>query len=388
MNGTRRTMVARGVGSFTGRVVALVAACLPGAAGCHDGARGGQARRERPAPQVAVERVRREDAVVTRSYLVTLESREQANVVSRTSGYVLAWTVDRGDRVRKGQRLAVIEGRELSDQERQAAAQLEAARAARQNAKDQAERARRLVAQQFISAAEADAAETQVRVTEAQVRAAEAALGLTRTRKGYAVIEAPFDGYVIERHVDVGALVGPQGPALFRVGSLDRLKAVAAVPQPDVPFLEVGRWATLTLDGVSAGPWEGRVTRMSPALDLTTRTLEIEIEFENQGEFLRPGMFGRVTLELERVAGVVLVPPRAVARQGSDGVAYVVREGRAREARLTLGRTWPDGRVEVLRGLDEGDLLITMGREMVHDGMEVRTVGPGGNGNPETGREN
>ncbi len=374
MNGTRRETVARGVWSFTGRVAALVAVCLPGAAGCRDGARGGPARRERPAPQVVVERVRHEDAVVTRSYLVTLQSREQANVMARTSGYVLAWTADRGDRVRKGQRLAVIEGRELGDQERQAAAQLQAARAAHRNARDQAERARRLVAQQFISAAEADAAETQVRVTEAQVRAAEAALGLTRTRKGYAVIEAPFDGYVVERHVDVGALVGPQGPALFTVGSLDRLKAVAAVPQPDVPFLEVGRPATLTLDGVSAGPWEGRVTRMSPALDLATRTLEVEVEFDNQDDRLKPGMFGRVTLELERVSGIILVPPRAVARQGPEGLAVVVRDGKAREVRLTLGRTWPDGRVEVLRGLEEGDLLVTLGREMVRDGIEVRSV--------------
>ncbi len=385
MNGPARTMVARGWWSAMGQVMALVAAGVPGLVGCADGDRAGPARRDRPPPQVVVEPVRREDAVVTRSYLVTLESGRQAAVLARASGYVLAWTVDRGDPVRKGQRLAVIEDQELGDQERQAAAQLEAARAARQNAKDQAERARRLVAQQFISRAEADAAETQVLVAEAQVRAAEAALGLTRTRKGYTVIEAPFDGYVVARHVDIGALVGPQGPPLFTIGSLDPLKAVAAVPQSDVPFLKVGQTATLTLDGVTGGPWTGRVSRLSPALDAATRTLEVEMEFDNEGEARKPGMFGRVTLELERVAGVVLVPPRAVARQGTDGVAFVVREGRAHEVRLALGRTWPDGRVEVVRGLDEGDLLITMGREMVHDGMEVRTVGPGGNGKPETG---
>lgn len=379
MKGSSRTTVARGMGSVIGRVVVLVVTCVAGLAGCAEGGRTGQARRDRPPPQVAVERVRREDAVVTRSYLVTLEPGRQANVLARASGYVLAWTVDRGDRVREGQRLAVIEGRELGDQERQAAAQLQAARAALQNARDQAERARRLLAQQFISQAEADAAETQVLVAEAQVRAAEAALGLTRTRKGYTVIEAPFDGYVVARHVDVGALVGPQGPALFTIGSLDRLRAVAAVPQPDVPFLKVGQTATLTLDGVAGGPWVGQVSRLSPALDAATRTLEVEMEFDNEGETLKPGMFGRVTLELERVAGVVLVPPRAVARQGTDGVAFVVREGRVREVRPTLGRTWPDGRVEVVRGLEEGDLLVTLGREMLRDGMEVRTVERGAN---------
>ncbi len=369
---------ARRTGGWS-RVAATLAA-VTGAVlgvGCREGARGGEARRERPPPEVVVQRVRREDAVVSRSYLVTLEPREQASVVSRTSGYVLAYFVDRGDKVRRGQRLAVVESRELSDQERQAAAQLQAARAAHQNALDQAERARRLVAQAFLSQAEADAAETQVRVTEAQVRAAEAALGLTRTRKGYAAIEAPFDGYVVKRHVDVGALVGPQGPALFTVGSLTRLKAVAAVAQPDVPFLKVGQPVLLTLDGVEGGPWEGRIARMSPALDAATRTLEVELEFSGLDERVKPGMFGRVTLEMQRVTGAILVPPRAVARKGREGVAFVVRDGRAHEVRLRLGRTFPDGRVEVVGGLEEGDLLVTLGREMVRDGAVVRAVEAG-----------
>jgi len=349
----------------------LVLAVLIGP-GCGPG-QPAQEQAKRPPPPVVVKEVQPENVVISRTYLVTLAPGEQANVVSRASGYLLAWLVDRGDRVRAGQKMALIEGQELSDQEHQAAAQLEAARAALANARDQAERARRLLQQKFISQAEADAAEAQARVAEAQVRAAEAALGLTRTRKAYAEIAAPFDGYVVRRHVDIGALVGPQGPALFTVGSLARIRAVAAVPQDDVKFLKVGQVARLAVEGMD-GTWEGRVSRMSPSLDTATRTLEIEVQFDNPEERLRPGMFGRLTLELERLERALVVPPRAIARDGETGTAFVVRDGRAREVRLRLGRTLPDGRVQVLDGLNPGDRLITLGRDLVHDGMEVQAV--------------
>lgn len=330
--------------------------------------------KKRPAPLVEVEKVQRQDAVVQRSYVVTLEPCEKASVVARVSGYVAALFADRGDRVKKGERLAVVESRELSDQEKQAHAQLEAANAVLTHAKEQAQRARALFAKNYISPAEADAAEAQLRSAEAQVRAAEAGLRLAKTRKGYAVIEAPFDAYVVERHVDIGAFVGPQGPALFSIANIKTMKAIAQIPQADVTFLRLGQEAMLTLDEVNDGPWKGRIVRMAPALEPLSRSMPVEIEFPNEDELLKPGMFGRITLELERIPSTILLPPQAVARKGNMGRAFVVKDGRAKEVLLTLGRTWPDGSVQVLDGLEEGEEVVTFGRELLRDGMEVRTA--------------
>jgi RND family efflux transporter MFP subunit len=346
-------------------------------AGCTDGGKGGL--RERPAPQVAVRTVERIDTALRRSYLVSLLPGEQAGVLSRVSGYVLRLDADRGDRVAKGDRLAVVERDELDAQRRQAAAQLDAARASLVNAEDQARRLSGLRERELVAQADADAADTALRVAQAQVKAAEAALNMTRTRASWADITAPFDGYVIRRDVDVGALVGPQGPALFLVGTVATIKAVATIPQADAGRIVVGMPVELTLDGAD-GSFEGRISRFAPALEATTRSLEVELAFDNPDGILKPGMYGRVSLEIDRLQDAVVLPPRAVVRRGEIGTAFVVRDGVAREVSLTLGRTLPDGRVEVLSGLSEGDVLITLGRDLVRDGLEVRTVPDAGLG--------
>lgn len=359
------------------RMLVMGALVAWGVAGCADG--GKNAPRQRPAPQVAVRPVERGDAALQRSYLVSLLPGEQAGVLSRVSGYVLRLDADRGDRVAKGDRLAVVERDELDAQRHQAAAQLEAARASLVNAEDQARRLSGLRERELVAQAEADAADTALRVAQAQVKSAEAALSMTRTRASWADITAPFDGYVIRRDVDVGALVGPQGPALFQVGTVATIKAVATIPQADAGRISVGMPVELALDGAE-GTFAGRVSRFAPALEATTRSLEVELAFENPDGALKPGMYGRATLEIDRLEDAIVVPPRAVVRRGEIGTAFVVRDDVARELPLALGRTLPDGRVEVRSGLSEGDVLITLGRDLVRDGVEVRTVPESGLG--------
>ncbi len=354
------------------RILAVGGLTAAFVAGCGDDG-GDKGPRARPAPQVAVRTVELGDVALRRSYLVSLLPGEQAGVVSRISGYVLRLDADRGDRVAKGDRLAVVERDELDGQRRQAAAQLEAVRASLANAEDQARRLSGLLSRELVAQAEADTAQTAVRVAQAQAKAAEAALNVTRTRASWADITAPFDGYVIRRDVDVGALVGPQGPPLFLVGTVATVKAVATIPQADTGRIAVGMPVELVLDGAD-GPFDGRVARFAPALESATRSLQVELSFDNPDGRLKPGMYGRSTLEIDLLEDAVVVPPRAVVRRGEAGTAFVVRDGRAHEVLLALGRTLPDGRVEVTAGLSPGDVLITLGRDLVRDGIEVRTV--------------
>ncbi len=319
--------------------------------------------------------VERESVDVTRSYLVTLAPWQKAGVLSRASGYVLAWEAERGDPVTKGQRLALVERGVLTEQQTQSAARLTASLAARKQADDTLRRAQALSQGEYIARAELDAATTALQVADAQVAAARAELEMTRTNLGYTEIVAPFDGVVLERRVEVGTLVGPQGPALFEVGEVVRLKAEASVPQPDVPRLAVGAAVELAVEGFAGRSFAGAITRLAPALETSTRTLPVEIGVDNPEGALRPGMFGRATLRIDRVEAAILAPPSAVTRHDGNGGAFVVRDDRAVAVVLELGRTLPDGRVEVLGGLADGDVLIVAGRELVSDGAEVKAVG-------------
>jgi RND family efflux transporter MFP subunit len=318
--------------------------------------------------------VRPVDEQIRRSYLVTLQPIEQVSVSAKTSGYVVAWFADRGDRVRRGQRLAVVEREELTEQQRQATAQLQSSQATLENARQNLSRLERLLGERLVSQAEVDTARTALRTAEAQVEVAQAALGLSRTRAGYADILSPFDGVIMKRNAEVGSLAGPTGAPLFVVAAIQRIKAVAAVPQADLRFLRERHAVTLAVDGVP-GSVPGAVTRFSPGLDPATRAMEVEMEFDNPERTLRPGMFGRAEMVVEELKGVLLAPPLSLARQdGQTARAYVVDGERAREVMLRVGRTLPDGRVEVVEGLAPGDRLVVAGRELLRNGMPVRTV--------------
>lgn len=353
----------------------LAMACLIVACGQEGGDFGG-GRKARKAPLVEVESVRQSDVDVERSFLVTLLAAESVGVVSRASGYVLSWHADRGDRVRKGQRLASIEREELSAAQHEARARLASARASLENARANADRVEALVRDGLVSVQDADASRTALRMAEAGVSAAEAALKSGTARTGYADVVAPFDGYVFERLVDVGSLVGPSGPALFQVGSLRKIRAIVNVPQADALRVAIGQAVDLSLDGLSGRNFVGRITRFPPSVDPSTRTVGVEVEFDNPDEVLRPGMFGRTTIVVDRLRSALVVPPRALARRDASGTAFVVRESKAVRVLLGLGRTLPDGRVEVLSGLSEGDVLVVAGRDLLRDGMEVRTTSP------------
>ena len=223
-------------------VVALTVGCAQKA--------GEQKAPARRVPNVVVETVATADADLERSYLVTLLPGEQANVLSRASGYVLTWEVDRGDLVTRGQRLATIEPGDLNDQQNQALARLTAANAALDQARQNAERARKLIAGNYVAQAEVDSATTAERLAGAEVAAARAAVEATRTHLAYTDVVAPFDGVVLQRAAEVGSMVGPSGPSLFTIGTTSRVRAIAAVPQPDVPHLAVGASVSLTVEGV------------------------------------------------------------------------------------------------------------------------------------------
>ncbi len=359
------------------KIVFLTMAALAAASAFGCAKKSDEKKNVKKIPQTVTAIAAKEDVEFKRSYLISLIPYAQTNALSKAAGYVAAIYADVGDRVKKGQRLATVESEEQRQSIALADAQIDSAQAAYDNAKLNLERVEILAAKNFVSQAELDAAKNAFKSASAQLQYARDARKLAVTKASYAEITSPMDGYVISRGVDIGALVGTSGPALFSIGNLDKVKGIASVPQPDAPYMKIGKEAVMLLNGIEDKPIKGKIARIAPALDPLTRKLDIEIRFEEAGEnFLKAGMFGRVEIVVEKAAGIIALDPLSILRRADGIFVYAVENGKAKEIKITLGRTLNDGRFEVLSGVAEGMEIITVGRDLVKDGAEVKTVKP------------
>jgi len=335
----------------------LVASLLAAAAGCKGGA---PSARQRPPPAVTVAPVEARDVAVEIRAPVDLRALVQADVGAKTLGYLDAVLVDRGDRVRRGQLLAVVRPSDLPDQ-------MEAARVAFELAKANRDRAEKLAPSGVVSQQELQAAQTAYASTQANVQAIATRLGETR-------ILSPLDGVVATRRLDPGVLVGPNAGTgtILTVMRNDVLRVFLPVNEADAAAVRVGQDAAVEFDAVPGRRFTGRVVRLSPAFDPVTRTVEAEVHLANPGE-LRPGMYGRGTLVTSVRKDAIVVPVSAVQISNDRHFVYVLQGETARRVEVSVGVDGGDW-VEVTRGLSRGDEIVTAGIDVLSDGATVRAV--------------
>lgn len=298
---------------------------------------------------------------------------QQADLMAKVAGYLDAIYVDRGDPVHRGQLLAVLRQPELEHQLYQAQANFDLAKVT-------LERVQELHAKQLIAKQELDDSRTKFEV-------AKRTLDLQHTYLNYARIIAPFDGYVTKRYVDPGAFI-PQATGvvsavntILTVMDLSEVKVLVNVPERDVSNVHVGDALSLSLDAYPDQTFHGRVTKFAPALDSGSRTLQVEIDIPNTDMALKPGMFARVMLVLERHPQALAVPSEAllVNELGSFIFAIGPTQNGAPTVRRVAVRTGIEdgGQVEILGGLGPNDQVVRTGKELVHDGGGVRIATDG-----------
>lgn len=352
------------------RTAAALAAALAVAA-CKKG--DDPAARTRPPPAVTVAGVDVRDVPVEIRAPVDLRPLEQADVGAKTLGYLDAVLVDRGDRVRRGQLLAVVRPSDLPDQLAAARGTLAQAQAAAALARANSERAARLAPGGFVSQQELQQNETGVATAEATLAAAQANVGALATRLGEMRIESPLDGFVAVRRLDPGALVGPTAGsgAIVTVQRLDTLRVFVPVNERDVEHLEVGQEARVELDALPRRPIKGRVVRIAPAFDPVARTLDAEIQIPNSTGVLRPGMYGRAAIVTDVHRDAIVVPASAIQLTNGRAYVFVLRGDKVTRAAIQTGVDGGDW-LEVVGGLSRGDELVTAGMDVLSDGATVR----------------
>ena len=335
----------------------LAAALLLSVAACKGGA---PAAKQRPPPAVTVAPVEVRDVKVEIRAPVDLRPLFQADVGAKTLGYLDAVLVDRGDRVKKGQLLAVIRPSDLPDQ-------MEAARVAFENAKANRTRAEALAPSGVVS-------QQELQNSQSAYAAAQANLQAIATRFGETRIESPIDGVISQRRLDPGVLVGPNAGTgiILTVQRSDVLRVFIPVNEKDAPSVRLGQAASAEFDALPGKRYTGKVVRLSPAFDPVARTVDAEVHLVNPGE-LRPGMYGRGTLVTAVHPAAVVVPVGAVQISEGRHYAYVMAGDKVKRTELRVGVDGGDW-FEVVEGLKAGDEIVTAGTDTLADGAAVRPV--------------
>lgn len=304
----------------------------------------------------------------------TLRGQTEAAIYARTSGYLQRWTKDIGDRVRKGELLAVIDTPEADQELAQAHATREQIKARLALAQSSLARWEGLRQRDAVSQQELDERSATHLQAKADLAAADANVKRLEQLQSFRRITAPFDGVVVRRNVEVGALIGAGSTSnnreLFYLAQSDTLRVSVAIPQIYADTVKPGQEVTVKLIEKPGMSFKGSVARTAGAIDSATRSMQVEITLPNKDGKLIPGSYVEVNLPLQGGSRALVLTVNALQfRQDGPRVA-VVNGDRISLRSIKLGRDL--GRVvEVTSGLGPKDAVVLNPHDSVEEGERV-----------------
>ncbi len=208
---------------------------------------------------------------------------------------------------------------------------------------------------------------------------ADAELARAQVLVKFATIVSPYDGVVTQRNFFRGDFVkaateGGSPLPLFMVERTDKMRVIVQISDPDVPYADPGDPATVEIDALPGRKFEAKISRIANSEDPQTRRMRVEIDVLNPNGRIRKGMYGRVTILLEKAGDGLCIPSAALVGKVSDGKAavYVVRSGKAQLMPVRIGAD--NGlQMEIVGGLRAEDEVIVHPPSGLADGTEIIT---------------
>jgi RND family efflux transporter MFP subunit len=357
-------------------------------------------------PVVPVAKAERTDLTGDIKLTAEFEPYQEVDVMAKVSGYVKTITVDIGDRVREGQLLATLEIPEMRDDLARANATIQAAEADVAAARDElrrtesahelahlsfgritdvSNREKGLVPQQQLdevhsrdTMAEAlvAGAKSHLTAAEQRVAVARAEEARVKTMSDYANITAPFAGIVTKRFANKGAMIQAgtasqsQAMPLIRLSQTNVLRLVLPVPESAVSRVHPGETLNVMVPSLKR-TFPGRVARSTQTVQMSTRTMDTQVDVQNPGFILVPGMYCEVNLRLDEHSNALAVPLDSVDGTGDAAHAMVVRDGILHRVTIATGLETPQ-RVEVRSGLQDGDIVVVGRQSGLKEGQRVQ----------------
>lgn len=299
---------------------------------------------------------------------------ERSEIYAKVEGYVKELKVDIGDRVKRNQILVVLDAPEVSADFAKASADLRAAQAQYQTSLDTYKRF--TVASQekgAISDSEMDRIKNQMLSDSANYLAAKSSASAFNQMRNYLVIRSAFDGFVTQRNVDPGTLVGKAQTPLLIVENLHKMRLRVAVPEAytsGIPSSEIVRFS---VDAEPSKIYEGHLARKSNHIERETRTELWEFEVSNATMELKSGMYCTASFNLGRSSPSFVVPHSAVVTNLERSFVIRVRDNHTEWVDVRSGIRMKDA-VEVFGDLQEGDHLVRQANDELKEGQTIVTA--------------
>jgi membrane fusion protein (multidrug efflux system) len=346
-------LAAAAVAYFAPRWIA--AARAPGEAAPAASVKSGRAAASAPAP-VEVVAVRSSHVQEDLAAVGSLRSNESVMLRPEVAGRIARIGFRDGQLVRRGQLIVALDASVNQAEVAQARAEYDLARSNLQRTED-------LASKNFVSPSARDQAASNVEVSAAKLKLAEARLSKMS-------IMAPFDGVVGIRNISVGDYV-KDGTDLVNIEEIRTLKADFRVPERFFTQLRVGQKMEVTADALPNEVFAATLDAINPRVDAAGRSLESRAQLANPGMRLRPGMFVRVRLILDERSDALMVPEQAIVPSGSNFFVFLVTDGKARRVQVRTGMR-REGWVEIVQGLSAGDQVVVSGQQRL--GGEAQPV--------------
>ncbi|OGU36833.1 MAG: hypothetical protein A2315_08460 [Ignavibacteria bacterium RIFOXYB2_FULL_35_12] len=315
-------------------------------------------------------------------------AQRKAAVASKGTGRLVFLGVVEGDQVRKDQIIARLEDNDIKAQLDQAKANLKLAEADLKDAENFYKRQKELTAKGLISQQEFETAEARynrtlaiIDLASAQVTAAEVAMENT-------LIRAPFDGTVLTKNADVGEIVSPFGAsinsraAVVTMADMTSLQVEADVSESNIEKITLNQECEIVLDAYPEKSYPGFVAKIVPTADRSKATVLVKVGFKEYDSRVLPEMSAKVTFltrrtdkdeDKDKEKPILLAPSSATGKRNGRDVVFVVKDDKAVEVQVQLGRKFGDN-IEIISGVSSGESIIDKLTEKIKDGIAVKVL--------------
>ena len=295
----------------------------------------------------------------------TLRGINEAQIHSRVTGYVKQWFKDLGDTAKQGETLAVIDIPEINRQVEEATANFKLA-------KTVYDRWRRLRAEDAVSQQEMDE-------KTGLYRQSEAVLNRLKQLQSFGNVTAPFEGRITRRNVNLGDLVNAgnvgNAQAMFSMARTDRLSVYVYLPQDRTSQVKVGDEVSVYQTSAPDKIIKGRIARTAGAIDINTRTLQVDIEIPNENNALLPGAYVEVAMQIALGNSLIVPTNTLIFGAGGPYIAVVDKDNRAEKKKVTLGVDFGN-QVEIRSGISADDQIILNPMDSLVNGQAVLPQSP------------
>ena len=303
----------------------------------------------------------------------TLSPKDMATVRAEVGGSVLSAALEQGQAVRRGQLLARIEARTAGEAVTSAESSVRSQDQALDLARRELARNEKLVSAGAVAERNVEAARNEVVRLESEVASARSRLVTARKTLGDATVVAPINGVIATRSVNAGDVVAP-GAELYTIVVPSSIQLEAQVPSDALSMVKIGADVTFEVRGYPNQEFTGKVDRISPTADPTTRQVPIWVTVDNRSGRLVAGLFadGRVTQASKKG---LIIPTSVISDLESQPSVLRIRDGKVEKVSIRTGLLDPQNeRVEVVDGLAEGDVLLTGVAQGVTPGTQVKVI--------------